>query len=304
MPEVKISILDKAEIDECRQMQAIVWQHYFLKEKNMEVPLLLRSRKNLEYYMQKSPGRILIAKENEKMIGSIACHIWGKVGWFGPFEVRPENQNRGVGKILAMAAVEFLKGEKCETIGLETMTTSTRNVAFYSKLGFKPKKLSYVLHRDLTRNPPRPMNIAPRAIAEPDMPRLRQIWNDIHHGLDYSCEVGSTKKFELGEAVAIDGNEMLDHVIFHDYGLIENSDTTLIKLMVSGTASLDLLDWCENRTLATGKKGIFVRFYQGNGIELETLLKRGYQLTGTLVRMQSHGSDESTEVGHISCWSG
>lgn len=304
MDDVQISALRPDEVDECRRMQAVVWQHYFRTERNTDVPLLTRSRLNLKYYMKKDGGEIFVARYNEKIVGSIVCHVWGSVGWFGPFEVDPNFQGRGIGKRLAGAAVEYLRGQGCNTVGLETMTASTRNVAFYTKLGFSPKKLSFVLHKDLTLKHPEPTDAEPREIEISDLEMLRRAWDDIHPGLDYSAEVEATRKYGLGRIVGLESGEMLSHVIFHDYELIENSDTALVKLMVCNPDELGLLDWCEREALASGKKGIFVRFYQGNGISLGALLARGYCLTGVLVRMQSDGKDEQTEWGHIACWSG
>ncbi len=309
MERPEISLMKYEDIDTVREMQAVVWQDYFLKEKMREVPLMLRSRQNLKYYMEKEPDGFFLARVGGDIVGSIICHRWGRIGWFGPFEVRPEYQNKGIGKMLTMRTTEYLKAAGCTTIGLETMTTSSRNVAFYSKLGFEPKQLSYVLYKDLTNLRAQEFDLPCRSI-EPnsDLAGLKERWNDIVPGLDYSCELESTIKHGLGEAIIVNEPDWKAHLLFHAYDLIEGSNTAIVKLLVSDIGPemkhLALFDWCENRAVELGKIGMFIRFYSGSRVELKSLLDRGYRLTGTLIRMQLTGPDENSKLAHVSSWSG
>ncbi len=305
---LEISELKNEEIDDLRHMQALVWQDHFLKERGQEVPLLYRSRKNIESYMTKKGGFCFVARINGKIIGSIICHTWGSVGWFGPFEVLPEYQNRGIGKELVKHAMNFLNESRCSTTGLETMSGSARNVAFYTKYGFKSKKLSYVLFKDLeARAGQTDKSLIARKIGREDIPRLRPAWERIEHGLDYSAEIHATEDHELGEMWEFDdGTDFPNHAILHTYELIDGSMNTLMKLLVADKkeTALAMLAWFEERTQNLGKKGIFLRYYQGTGLELADLLDQGYMLNGTLIRMQMLGDGEDTELAHISCWSG
>ncbi len=317
-PKIDISRLEKADIDGTRHMQALVWQDHFLKERGQTVSLLFRSRQNIEYYMEKDGGAFFVAKLDGELVGSIACHIWGKIGWFGPFEVHPKHQNRGIGKMLVTRAVEYLDGEGCTTIGLETMSTSTRNITFYSNRGFKPKKMTYVFYKDLSQdNPDKPDSTPqqPRKMTQDDLPLLRKVWNDIDPGLDYTAELEALDKHDLGEAMMFEfvggkGEQQDDrfpnHAILHSYELIDGSTNTILKLLVAENtdAAMKMLDWCERRTVEMGKRGIFLRSYQGTGLELADFLKQGYALAGVQVRMMMRGKEENTERAHISCWSG
>ncbi len=305
---LEISELKHEEIDELRHMQALVWQDHFLKERGQEVPLLYRSRKNIESYMTKKGGFCFVARIDRRIIGSIICHTWGSVGWFGPFEVLPEYQNRGIGKELVNYAMNFLNESRCSTTGLETMAGSSKNIAFYTKYGFKPKKLSYVLFKDLeTRNGHSDSSLVARKIGQEDIPRLRPAWGKIERGLDYSAEILATEDHELGEMWEFDdGTGFPNHLILHTYELIDGSMNTILKLLVAEKeeTALAMLTWCEVRTQDLGKKGMFLRYYQGTGLDLKDLLNQGYVLNGALVRMQMLGEGEDTELAHISCWSG
>ena len=340
MPDIEISRLGKTDIDETRQMQALVWQDHFLKEKGQTVPLLFRSRQNIEYYMEKDGGAFFVAKLDGELVGSIVCHVWGKIGWFGPFEVHPQYQNKGIGKKLVERAIEYLEKERCTTIGLETMSASTRNVTFYSNRGFKPKKMTYVFYKDLSQDgidntdPTPPL----RKMTQDDLPLLRKSWNDIDPGLDYTTEFEAIDKYNLGEAWMFEFDETGDgrhreqvsrgmgasqrsgesggsnqsmgrvtnHAILHTYELIDGSTNTILKLLVADNkdAAMKMLAWCERRSRKMGKRGIFLRSYQGTGLELADFLKQGYVLTGVQVRMMMRGEEENTKRAHISCWSG
>ena len=83
-------------------MQARVWQDYFLKEKNQEVPMMRRSIQNINYYLDKEPEGCFVAIMDGRIAGSIISHVWGKVGWFGPLEVEATLQNQGIGKALVV----------------------------------------------------------------------------------------------------------------------------------------------------------------------------------------------------------
>ncbi|MBN1480355.1 GNAT family N-acetyltransferase [candidate division KSB1 bacterium] len=96
----------------------------------------------LDMYFTQCPQGCFIVEEKGQIQGAAFCHVWGKTGWIGPIAIVPEKHHRGVGKELATAAINFLKGAGCQTIGLETNPRSNRNLGFYGKLDFVPSVLS------------------------------------------------------------------------------------------------------------------------------------------------------------------
>ena len=120
-------------------------------------------------------------------------------------------------------------------------------------------------------------------------------------------------KHELGEAMMFefdDGSEgeggFPNHAILHTYELIDGSTNTVLKLLVAENTdtAMKMLAWCEMRSREMGKRGIFLRSYQGTGLKLADFLKQGYALAGVQVRMMIRGEEENTNLPHISCWSG
>ena len=81
---------------------------------------------------------------------------------------------------------------------------------------------------------------------------------------------------------------------------------TIVKLLVAENRdiAIRMLEWCEEHSRGLGKKGMFLRFYEGNALTLQDLLDMGFTLTGTLVRMLMKGEDQDTDMVHVSCWSG
>ena len=312
MPELAISPMVIEDIDDVRHMQALVWQDHFLKERGQEVPLLYRSRQNLEYYLTKEGNKSFVARLDGSIIGTIICHTWGSIGWFGPLEVLPQYQGQGIGKRLVKAGMEFLDSQDCSVTGLETMVASTRNIGFYTKQGFRPRRSSFVLFKDFSQScqgkrEGRYEIEAPRKVEEADLEPMKELWNTIEPGLDYSSEVKSTREHELGDIWIFDGDgEYPNHIILHTYELIDGSMNSIVKLLVAENRDIArrMLEWCEEHSRGLGKKGMFLRFYEGNALTLQDLLDMGFTLTGTLVRMLMKGEDQDTDMVHVSCWSG
>jgi len=301
--------MEHRDIPEIIDMQAIVWQDHFLKERNMKVPIMRRSVRNTEYYIAKDPGGCFVALDGKKIVGSIFSHSWGSIGWFGPLEVNPVCQGRGIGKALVAESVKYLKAKGCKTIGCETMAGSAHNIAFYSKLGFKAKSLSYVFYKKLGDIPPESVDNSCVRAYEPgkDLPGFKKIWGEISPGLDYSIELSSVGK-GLGHLWVKDTLNGSAHAIVHTYEMFDDSQNAIIKLLVApkddDAAAKTLLKRCEASAAIAGKTGMFLRTYDASPPDVRWFLEGGYELQGTSIRLILEGEDETDRAIHISCWSG
>lgn len=292
------------------ELQAIVWQDHFLKERNMKVPVMRRSSLNIEYYMAKEPGGCFVALDGKKIVGSMVSHTWGSAGWFGPLEVNPVCQGKGYGKALVAESVKYLRARNCTTIGCETMAGSPKNIAFYAKQGFRAGAISHVLYKKL--GPPLPEE-ADNGAARPldparDLVGCRGLWENILSGLDYSSEIHSVRGKRLGHAWVVDTPSGPAHAIVHTYEMFEDSPNAIIKLLVAGkgdeSVAGQLLDRCEATAVMEGKTGMFIRTYDASPPALNWFFGRGYALQGTSVRLLLEGPDETDRALHVSCWSG
>lgn len=304
---IVIRAADVSDIPDIVQLQAIVWQDHFYKERNVRVPVMLRTARNMEYYME--AGGCFVALDGRKVVGSIVSHVWGNVGWFGPLEVNPVCQGKGIGKALVAASLDFLRAGGCRTIGCETMAGSAHNIAFYNKLGFRSRCLSNVLFKRLGpesagATPTRGLGASEG--ADPD--RCREVWERIQPGLDYRMELDRTRRRGLGKVWSLDTPRGQAHAIVHTYEMFEGSQNAIIKLIAAGkgdyAAAAELLAKCEGTAEAAGKTGMFLRTYDPTPPELGWFFERGYELQGASVRLIRDGPDESGEQIHVSCWSG
>lgn len=92
----------------------------------------------LRYYLEETPSSCWVVSEGLHIHGAVFGHSWGLTGWIGPLAVSPERQNQGWGRALLRHAVEALEAAGCRTIGLETDAGSVHNLAFYTRIGYRP----------------------------------------------------------------------------------------------------------------------------------------------------------------------
>jgi ribosomal protein S18 acetylase RimI-like enzyme len=296
------------DISEIIELQAIVWQDHFLRERNMQVPIMRRTHRNVNYYLKKEPDGCLVALVGEKIVGSVMSHVWGSVGWFGPLEVDPRYQDKGIGKALVAESVNYLRSKGCSTIGCETMASSARNLAFYHKLGFRSKSLSHVFYKVLADIPPEAMDNALSRQFQPNesISDYKNIWDRIQPGLDYSVEFNSLMVDDLGQIFVIDTEQGSAHAIVHTHEMFEDSSNAILKLLVAENAEIAdaLLNSCEISAVMNGKTGMFIRSCDATPPDLGWFFKHGYVLQSASVRLLLEGQDETGELYHISCWSG
>ena len=80
-------------------------------------------------------------------------HRSGTEGWMGPLAVRPDRQSEGLGSTMVRLGIDWLRGQGCAVIGLETMPRTVDNIGFYSRLGLVPSHLTVTLVHDVPRRP-------------------------------------------------------------------------------------------------------------------------------------------------------
>ena len=268
--------------------------------------MMRRSEKNMTYYIDKEPAGCLMALEDGKPVGSIISHVWGSVGWFGPLEVEPERQARGIGKALVESSINYLKERGCRTIGCETMASSPKNIAFYMKMGFRAKSLSNVMYKRLGPVDPQRLRQNPaKNLLDGDLEEARELWNRIQPGIDYTPEIAAVTKHNLGEIWTLENGA---HAIVHNYEMFSDSHNSIIKLVAAPKTKSEtvriLLERCELSAAQSGNTGMFLRTYDATPPDLNMLFNQGYILQSNSIRLILTGNDEDTEEHHISCWSG
>lgn len=308
------------DIEEVREIGRKAWSDLYSREfqQNMDVPK--RTRKNIVFYMDKEPQGCLVAESNGKIVGDIFCHVWGKVGWFGPVEVLPSHQNSGIGKQLISSAREFLEGRGCTVIGLETMPETVKNMSLYSSLGCVPDRITYLLEKGLVErwrsSVSRPQGLQVvryREMGEAEaLASIRRLSSLVMPGLDYSNEVRFSMKHDTGDVLFLrkDG-DIVGFSLVYTYSTSDGSNNSSIRVMAVAPEHSNrnegeyLVRMSEETALEAGRDRMHVRFYTGNYSAFSLLKSCGYTLKGTNVRMLFSGKiPEEGRVYHLSSWAG
>jgi len=315
---VHIRKMDASDVDQVREVGRRAWSDLYSREfqQNFEVPM--RSRENILFYLEKEPEGCMVAESDGRVVGDIFCHIWGSVGWFGPVEVIPSQQNAGIGKQLIRTAFTFLEEKSCSIIGLETMPETVKNVHLYSELGCVPDRATYLMEKQLNAylRVRQKSSFTFRTFAElgeqEALNAVKRLSSLPVPGMDYSKEVFYSMKHNTGETVfLIEGGEPAGFALVYTYSTSDGSSNASIRfLVIDRTNSVSekgeaLIEECERIAREAGRDRMHVRFYTGNFAVYRVLKQSGYQLRGTNLRMLYKGDVPfDGQIYHISSWAG
>ncbi|MFQ5752618.1 MAG: GNAT family N-acetyltransferase [bacterium] len=166
----------------------------------------------LEMYLAANPGGSFVIEKSNKIIAYCFTHLWGMVGWIGPLSVIPAEEGQGYGKKVVSASVDFLKQQGAKTIGLEMPAHSNRNLAFYTKLGFIPGKLTvdfiYKVSEQSQYKGSKEFTLTKFSKLSHDnksifLDKVKQFSSQFEPGLDFTNEIKITTEFGFGDACLI-----------------------------------------------------------------------------------------------------
>lgn len=92
------------------------------------------TEKDFEFMLSLEPEGCFVLMHNSEKVGITTTVRFGKVGWVGNVIVSQNYRRRGAGTTLVKHAVNYLKLNGAETVGLYSYKET---VDFYGKLGFK-----------------------------------------------------------------------------------------------------------------------------------------------------------------------
>ncbi|WP_315760475.1 GNAT family acetyltransferase [Sphingomonas sp. Y38-1Y] len=82
------------------------------------------------------PGSVLIAKEDDLIVGSIMHGYDGHRGWLWSVAVASTHRGRGIGAALVRAAEAALAARGCPMINLQIREGNAAVTTFYERLGY------------------------------------------------------------------------------------------------------------------------------------------------------------------------
>ncbi|MHA1461862.1 MAG: GNAT family N-acetyltransferase [Candidatus Heimdallarchaeota archaeon] len=313
---MKITKMTKKHLPEVIDVLAEAFHEWRIQRRGKDAVKRYRSPEYLIPYMELDPNGCLVAIDKRKVVGAIFAHVWGKYGWIGTFGVHPDYQNKGVGKKLMVEAIKYLDIEKNVTqLSLETMTSSAVNIGLYSKLGFKPAFQTMSLKKQIAFTPEKQKELS--ELLEKDrieiqyfseepqqedaLTRCSWLSNKIESGLDYSSKIVVTEKYNQGETILLKKDGFI--IAFANCRLITNvqgetdNPTLMVKILVIDKDEKNkqvfdaLLLCCEDLGQKYGKTEFRMNINSSYWLAYEYLLKNGFQIRSSLLRMVKYSED-------------
>ncbi len=195
----------------------------------------------LEMYLANFPGGCFVMENKQSLLGYTFAHLWGQVGWIGPLSIVPAQQGKHLGNEIVLAALKALQQVGAQVIGLETAPRNYRNIGFYSKLGFRPGKLTL----DMTKRvPPVAGGVLPAkyetcflsqaesAQRNALLEEVEALTRRIDPCLSLRSEIELTLRFNYGDALCLrEGNRMIACALAHSETYSEDENARYLKVI-------------------------------------------------------------------------
>ena len=318
---VTIRPMLETDADAVRWVSAAGFSAWWKRMTGEMVELPRRTRDNVLACWEKDPEGCFVAEDDGGVVGIIFSRTWGRVGWFGTFAVLPEYQGCGIGKRLIRASLDYLRRDPGRVIGLETMPDSPYNLGLYARQGFQPRLPTFLLSKVLVGRAESSPRLRCWASVEPKVQEhwltdLRMATNRIRSGLDYSKEIRSAARRDLGETLVLedDGRAVGLATVWltgiRERGDEESGQVQVLALHPAHTAERTLrvlLEATEGLARARGKQRLTVWVNGQHTWALERVLGWGYRIERAMLRMVLEGTDRGPRAnGHVdlSRWAG
>jgi ribosomal protein S18 acetylase RimI-like enzyme len=90
----------------------------------------------LKELLGSSNATFLVARENEKITGTVFLEQQGNELYLGMLSVDPHQQDKGIGKKLINASEEFARAQDCDSIVMSVISVRKELIAWYERLGY------------------------------------------------------------------------------------------------------------------------------------------------------------------------
>lgn len=94
------------------------------------------SREGIERFLKRNPTTSIVAEEQGEIIGAILCGHDGRRGCFYHVCVKEEYRKHGIGKQMAVAAMEALKKEYISKVNLIAFRSNEVGNRFWKSMGW------------------------------------------------------------------------------------------------------------------------------------------------------------------------
>lgn len=266
-------------------------------------------------------GCFVAEEDGGKIVGTALAVTWGSLGLLGPVAVLTNHQNQKIGQQLIGAVQDFFDENKTTLQGAVTFPTSTKHLLLYHKFGYKPKSLTAVMSRTLDRGQVRPGLVKPakgaltprrystleEAKKKTTLARLHRITNAVCRGMDLSKEVEIVDGLALGDTLLLERDrDIVGAAVYHVPGVSEAPAGALyVKALVIDPQHRrpehleQFVATIEELAQELGLSRVILPVYLRYWIAYSTLVKCGYQIDFTMVRLQRGKQEDYEDATHL-----
>jgi GNAT superfamily N-acetyltransferase len=235
------------------------------------------------------------------MVAFNMVHRSGTEGWMGPLAVRPDRQGEGIGSMMVLHGLDWLRAQGATTIGLETMPRTVDNIGFYSRLRLVPGHLTVTLVRDVPRRTTgatERLSAAGR-LTDARIEECRRLADELLPGVDFTREITLTRDLRIGDTTMVrDGAALTGFALWHSVPLAAGrpkDELRVLKLVARSAESFErLLDALQASAVAERVDRIAVRCQTEFSEVYLRLVGLGYRVHWTDLRMLLEGFPQRT----------
>jgi predicted N-acetyltransferase YhbS len=273
-------------------------------------------------------GCFVAEEDNAKIVGTALAVNWGSVGLLGPVAVLTNYQNQTIGQQLIRAVEDFFEENKVAVHGTVTYPTSPKHLLLYHRFGYRAKHLTAIMTRILDRAPaPRPPVVAPtlkpalkqagatvrkyssleESKKKATLGRFHRITNGVCRGLDLSKEIEIVDGLALGDTLVLErGKDLLGFAVYHAPGVSEAPAGALYVKYLAIDPAQKKVEHLEHFVTAIeelahemGLARVILPVYLKYHTAYSTLVRLGYQIEFTMVRMQRGKQEDYEDPTHL-----
>ncbi len=267
------------------------------------------------------PWGCFVAEEDQtKIVGAALGVTWGALGLLGPVGVLTSYQNQKIGQQLIQAVLDFFDENRAGLSGLVTYPASPKHLALYHKFGYRPKGLMAVTSRAVHprdgRGAARParsgltvrrFSTLEEARKKAALQRFHRITGAVCRGLDLAKEVEIVDGLALGDTLLLErGREVVGFAVYHTPGVSEAPAGSLYVKFLAIDPQQKRVEHLEQMIAAVedlaqelSLSRVILPVYTRYWTAYSTLLRWGYQIDFTMVRMQRGKQEDYEDPSHL-----
>ena len=322
LPKIQVRRVRKGDLSKVRDVFEQTFGDFLERQLGTRPRQAFGGAQYVHHRWLMEPWGCFVAEEDQsKIVGATLAVTWGAVGILGPVAVLTNYQNQKIGQQLIQAVEEFFDENKVALQGMVTYPTSPKHLLLYSKFGYRPKGLVAITSRLLDRrdgrsSPARPSKagLTVRRFSSLEetkkkaaLARFHKITNAVCRGLDLAKEVEIVDGLALGDTLLFErGRDLLGFAVYHTPGVSEAPAGALYVKFLALDPQHKRVENLEQSLAAleevaaeAGVQRLILPVYTRYWAAYSTLIKWGYQVDFTMVRMQRGKQEDYEDSTHL-----